>query len=178
MLAALRTVRTRPGQLSTLAAYGAAAGIAFAGAVVWGLLALLIHRQFPLVGLAIGLCIGGAVARLSPGRLATMVAGAVIAVAGCVFGTLLGQIFVLLNAQYGLSVILGHLNLVFRLFPGNVGVLGLLFYIVAALGAVREPLRTRRRSAQAALTTPGAETAAGPAHSPAAAGETPADSGA
>jgi hypothetical protein len=167
MLAGIRLVRARPGLQATLAAYGAAIGIAVAGAVVWGLLALLIHRQFPLVGLAIGLGVGAAVARFSRGRLATMVAGAIIAVAGCVFGTLLGQIFVLINAQYGLPVILGHLNLVFRAFPSNVGLLGLLFYVVAPIAALREPLRTRQRSAQAAppalaATAPGPDPAAGP----------------
>jgi uncharacterized membrane protein len=63
-------VRASPGQLSTLAAYGAAVGIAFAGAVVWGLLALLLHKQFPLVGLAIGVSVGAVVARFSRGRAA------------------------------------------------------------------------------------------------------------
>jgi hypothetical protein len=154
MLAALRTVRASPGQLSTLAAYGAAVGIAFAGAVVWGLLALLLHKQFPLVGLVIGVSVGAVVARFSRGRLVTIVAGAVIAVAGCALGTLLGQIFVLLNAQDSLSLILGHLNLVLRAYPSNVGVLGLLFYAAAAGGAIRAPLRTRQRSAQAGPPDP------------------------
>jgi hypothetical protein len=75
-----------------------------------------------------------------------IVAGAVIAVAGCALGTLLGQIFLLLSAQWSLSDIFAHLNLVARAYPSNVGWLGVLFYALAAYGAVRVPVRASRKA--------------------------------
>jgi hypothetical protein len=148
---ALRSVHTRPGQhQSTLVALAGAAGVAIAGAVVWGLVALLIHKQLSLIGLAIGLGVGGLVARFRHAHLPTIIAGAVIAVAGCALGTLLGQIFLLLSAQWSPGDIFGHLNLVARAYPTNVGWLGVLFYALAAYGAVRVPLRATRRSRQPA----------------------------
>ena len=149
--AALRMLRARPGQrLSTLAALGGAAGVAIAGAIVWGLIALLIREQLLLIGLVIGLSVGALVARFRPGHLPVTIAGAVIAVAGCALGTLLGQIFVLLDAQASLPVILSHLNEVFRDYPSNVGMLGLLFYALAAAGAIVVPLRRQQAGASAA----------------------------
>jgi hypothetical protein len=149
IFAALRLVRGKPGgRQSTLAALGAAVGVAIAGAVVWGLVALLIHRQLSLLGLVIGVGVGLVVARFRPGHWPTIVTGAVIAVAGCALGTLLGQVFLLLSAQVSLSVILGHLNLLFRAYPSNVGALGLLFYALAAYGAIRVPLQSQRRQSR------------------------------
>lgn len=149
IFAALRSVRTRPGQhQSTPVALAGAAGVAIAGAVVWGLVALLIHKQLSLIGLAIGLGVGALVTRFRPAHLPTMIAGAVIAVVGCALGTLLGQIFLLLNSQVSLSRILGHLNLVLRAYPSNVGWLGVLFYALAAYGAIRVPMQASRRSPQ------------------------------
>jgi hypothetical protein len=165
MFARLGPAQGEPGRAkSTVAALGAAAGTAIAGAIVWGLLALLIHKQLSLIGLAIGLAVGWLVARLRPRHLPTIVAGAIIAVAGCALGTLLGQIFLLLNAQVSLSVILAHLNLVLRAYPGNVGALGVLFYALAAYGAVRAPLQQRKLATDRPPPDPNAapEHAAGP----------------
>jgi hypothetical protein len=145
IFALLRSVRTRPDQhQSTLVALAGAAGVAIAGAIVWGLVALLIHKQLSLIGLAIGLGVGALVARFRHAHLPTMIAGAVIAVAGCALGTLLGQIFLLLSAQVSPGEIFGHLNLVLRAYPSNVGWLGVLFYALAAYGAIRVPLRASR----------------------------------
>lgn len=145
MQAGMGLAQGEPGRAgSTAAALGAAAGAAIAGAIVWGLIALVIHKQLSLIGLAIGLAVGWLVARFRPGHLPTIVAGAVIAVAGCALGTLLGEIFLLLDAQVDLSVILAHLNLVLREYPGNVGALGAAFYALAAYGAVRAPLQQRK----------------------------------
>jgi hypothetical protein len=140
----VRAVRARPGgRESTLAALGGAAAVAIAGALVWGLVALATHRQLSLIGLVIGLGVGALVHRFRPGSGPVIAAGAVIAVAGCALGTLLGQIFLLLSAQWSLSEIAGHLNLVARAYPSNVGWLGVLFYALAAFVAVRIPLRAR-----------------------------------
>ena len=68
-----------------------------------------------------------------------------IAVAGCALGTLLGQTFLLLQAQDSLPLIASHLDIVLRAYPGNVGALGVLFYLIpAGYSAVSVPLRSRK----------------------------------
>jgi hypothetical protein len=151
IIAGLSRMKSPPaGRQSTLAALAAATGVAVTGAVVWGLVALLIHRQLSLLGLLIGAGVGFMVARYRPGHMPAIVAGAVIAVAGCALGTLLGMVFIALNEQISLSVILHNLGPLFRAYPGNVGVLGVLFYALAAFAAIRVPLQGNRRPARMA----------------------------
>jgi hypothetical protein len=151
IFAGLSRVRVTTGRQSTLAAVAAAIGVAVAGAVLWGLVALLIHRQLSLLGLLIGAGVGSMVARYRAGHLPTIIAGAVIAVAGCALGTLLGVVFTLLKAHVAVSQILAHFSLVARsLSPGNLGLLGVLFYAVAAYAAIRVPLTGQRRAGQPA----------------------------
>jgi hypothetical protein len=137
---------------STLAALSIAAGAAIVGAAAWGLVALLVHRQLSLLSLLIGAAVGAAVARYRPGHLPTIVAGAVIAVAGCALGTLLAIVFSLLDARVSAGTIVAHASVLARAYPSAVGWLGLLFWILAAYPAVRVPLRAARRAAD----TPGA----------------------
>jgi hypothetical protein len=157
------------GSAAALAALVGATGIALAGAVAWGLVALLFHVQLSVLGVLIGAGVGATVARFRPGDLATIIAGAVLAVVGCAFGTLLGEVFYLLSQHSALPDILAHLNLVLRSFPRNVGVLGLLFYAIAAFVAIWLPWRARERP-EAAST--GAVAAASPETTAAASGET------
>jgi hypothetical protein len=156
---ALRKIRAMPSQRqSTAAALGSALGVALAGSVLWGLIALLLHIQLALLGVLIGAGVGAVVARFRPGHMPTIIAGAVIAVAGCAFGTLLGEVFYLLNQQRTMAEILGHLNAVFKAYPGNVGGLGWLFFAIAAFTAIRVPLNSRRRTgpvAPAGIGQPG-----------------------
>jgi hypothetical protein len=148
IFAGLRMIRGKSGnRQSSAVALAGAVGVALAGAVVWGLVAMLIHKQLSLLGLAIGVAVGRVVARFRAGHLPTIIAGAVIAVAGCALGTFLGQVFLLLNQGSSLSDILSNLSALLRDYPTNVGALGLLFYAIAAYGAIRVPLRTQRRSA-------------------------------
>ncbi len=151
ILAGLSRLRVATGRRSTIAALAAAVGVAIAGAVLWGLVALLIHRQLSLLGLLIGAGVGSMVARYRAGHLPTIIAGAVIAVAGCALGTLLGVVFTLLKAHVTISQILAHFSLVARsLSPGNLGLLGVLFYAVAAYAAIRVPLTGQRRAGRPA----------------------------
>ena len=133
---------------STLAALSLAAGTAIVGAAAWGLVALLIHRQLSLLSLLIGAAVGVAVARYRPGHLPTIVAGAVIAVAGCALGTLLAIVFSLLDARVSAGAIVANANVVARAYPGAVGWLGLLFWLLAAYPAVRVPFRAGRQPAK------------------------------
>jgi hypothetical protein len=142
-----RTPSRAAGKTSTLLALGLAIAAAVAGAVLWGLVALLIHRQLSLIGLLIGLGAGSAVARYRPGHRPTIVAGAIIAVAGCALGTLLAIVFTLLDEQVTLSTIVSNINVILRGYPSAVGGLGLLFWLIAAFAAVRVPLRSQRAAA-------------------------------
>jgi len=146
---------------SSLAALSIGAGAAIAGAAAWGLVALLIHRQLSLLSLLIGAAVGVAVARYRPGHVPTIVAGAVIAVAGCALGTLLAIVFTLIDARVGAGAIVAHANVVARAYPSAVGWLGLLFWVLAAYPAVRLPLRAARQpaNAPAAVLTSGNEQA-------------------
>ncbi len=128
---------------STLVALGFALLAAVTGAVLWGLVALLIHRQLSLLGLLIGAAVGFAVARYRPGHLPTIVAGAVIAVAGSALGTFLAIVFSLLNASVSLGRIGSHLSVIWHGYPSAVGWLGLLFWLIAASAAVWVPLQNR-----------------------------------
>jgi hypothetical protein len=136
-----RMAAGRASRPSTLIALVLAAAAALAGAVLWGLAALVFHRQLSLIGLLIGLGAGLAVARYRPGSVRTIVAGAVIAVIGCALGTFLAIVFSLLHAGVSVSTITGHLSTVLHAYPGAVGWLGLLFWLIAAFAAVRVPLR-------------------------------------
>ena len=138
-------------------AVGLAVVVALAGAVLWGLVAMLFNLQLSLIGLLIGAGVGAVVARYRAGHRPTIIAGAVIAVAGCALGTLLAMVFRLLKAQVPLSYILGHLtgpSGLFHYYPSEVGGLGLLFWAVAAYAAVRIPLQRQRNIARAAPLTP------------------------
>jgi len=154
----LSRMSARPGgRRSTLAALGLALLAAIAGAVLWGLAALLIHRQLSLLGLLIGASVGFAVARYRPGHVPTIVAGAVIAVAGCALGTFLAIVFSLLNAHAGVGWITSHLSLIWHGYPSAVGRLGLLFWLIAAFAAVRVPLQSRRVAARQGQLAPPAD---------------------
>lgn len=155
-LSSLRVV----GPAAVAAALGGAIGIALAGAIVWGLVGLLFHVQLSVLGVLIGAGIGTTVARFRPLRLATIIAGAVLAVAGCAFGTVLGEVFYLLSQHVALSDILGHLNVLMRSFPRNVGVLGVIFYAIAAFAAIWLPWRARGRATQSPASTASADLAA------------------
>lgn len=145
MIFGAASIAARPASRpSTLTALALATAAALAGAALWGLAALVFHRQLSLVGLLIGLGAGLAVARYRPGHVPTIVAGAVIAVVGCALGTFLAVVFALLHAGLGISWITGHLSGVLRDYPSAVGWLGLVFWLVAAYAAIRVPLRARR----------------------------------
>jgi hypothetical protein len=117
--------------------------------------AMLFKVQLSLFGALIGGGIGVVVARYRGPHWPTIAAGAVIAVAGCALGTLLGLVFVLLQAGHGLPFIFRHFggrSGLLHYYPGSVGVLGLLFWALAAFAAVMIPVRQRRRTTGSAGT--------------------------
>ncbi|MGO8959303.1 MAG: hypothetical protein ACLQFR_18335 [Streptosporangiaceae bacterium] len=142
---------------NALIAVGLAIAVALAGAVLWGLVAMLFNLQLSLIGLLIGAGVGAVVAKYRPRHRPTIIAGAVIAVAGCALGTLLAMVFKAMKAHFALSFILAHLGGPYGLlhfYPSNVGILGLLFWAVAAVAAVRIPLQSQRTAAGPAAVTP------------------------
>jgi hypothetical protein len=153
---------SRPaGKQSTLLALSLAVAAAAAGAVLWGLVALVIHRQLSLIGPLMGLGAGSSVARYRPGHRPTVIAGAVIAVAGCALGTFLAIVFTLLDEQVSLGTITSNLTIILREYPSAVGALGLLFWLIAAYAAVRVPLRSQRAAAEPQPMTDAAPSAGG-----------------
>ena len=135
-----------------------AIAVALAGAVVWGLVAILINLQLSLFGLLIGAGVGAVVAKYRAGHWPTIIAGAIIAVAGCALGTYLSMVFQELKDHFSLSFVLGHLGGgaygLLHYYPHQVGWLGLLFWAVAAYAAIRIPLQRQRSTAIAPALTP------------------------
>src|SRR5258708_26919792 len=87
-----------------------------------------------LVGLGVGTVMG----RVGGVRsTAVAVASAVLAVGGCALGSLVAEILILERHGAPMSLILAHLNFVFRLYPRAVGGLGFLFWAFAALYGYR-----------------------------------------
>jgi hypothetical protein len=105
---------------------------AVAGAFVWGLVAYLTKHQFSLVAVLLGVAVGYSAGRFRPGHAAVAAASAVLALLGCALGTFLAVVFADLGAGHRLGHVLGHLNAVTHAYPHSVGVLGLVFWLVAA----------------------------------------------
>jgi hypothetical protein len=112
---------------------------AMAGAVIWGLVAALSGHEFSFVAVAIGLAVGATIAAVRRGTadVALAAGSAVIAVAGCVLGSLLGVVFVLLRHGVTVSELLSHLNLVLHAWRSVLDVLTVVFWVIAAVAAVR-----------------------------------------
>lgn len=112
--------------------------VAIACALVWGVIAYSTKYQFSIMAILVGLAVGTVMARIgrvkSPGFA---IVSAVLAVLGCALGSLVAEILVINRHGVPLSKILAHLNIVFRFYPRDVGVLGFLFWIFAALYGYR-----------------------------------------
>ena len=120
------------GRGSTGVALLAGAAAAVACAFAWGLITYVTKHQFSLVAVLVGVAVGYAVGRFRPGQAATAVASGMLALLGCALGTFLALIFAALGAGSGLGHVLGHLNVIMRAYPHSVGVLGVVFWLLAA----------------------------------------------
>jgi hypothetical protein len=130
------------GRGSTGVALLAGAGAAVAGAFAWGLITYVTRHQFSLVAILVGVAVGYTVGRFRPGQASTAVASGVLALLGCALGTFLALIFAALAARTGRV----HLNVIMHAYPHSVGVLGVVFWLLAAflgfrtaMSAVRHP---------------------------------------
>ena len=128
----------QPGRGNIGMAVLAGAAVAIVGAVIWGLIAYSTKYQFSIMAVLVGLGVGTVMARVSGVRsMALGVASAVLAVGGCALGSLVAEILVLERHGAPMSLILAHLNVVFRVYPHAVGGLGFLFWALAALYGYR-----------------------------------------
>jgi len=112
--------------------------VAIACALVWGVIAYSTKYQFSLAAILVGLAVGTVMARI--GRVKSPVFGvasAALAVFGCALGSLVAEILVVLRHGVPMSVILAHLNIIFREYPKAVGGLGFVFWVIAALYGYR-----------------------------------------
>lgn len=132
---------SRPAQRGRLV-LAVLAGLAAAvtGAFAWGLVAYLTKHQFSLVAVVIGVAVGGAVGKFRAGDPVAAAASAVLALLGCALGAFLALVFTTLGAGIGLATILGHLNVLLSAYPHTVGILGVIFWLVAAYLAFRTAL--------------------------------------
>jgi hypothetical protein len=134
------------GRGSTGVALLAGAAAAVAGAFAWGLITYVTKHQFSLVAILVGVAVGYTVGRFRPGQAGTAVASGVLALLGCALGTFLALVFAALGARTGRV----HLNVIMHAYPHSVGVLGIVFWLLAAflgfrtaMSAVRNPRPSR-----------------------------------
>jgi len=128
----------QPGRGNIGMAVLAGAAVAIVGALIWGVIAYSTKYQFSIMAVLVGLGVGTVMARVSGVRnMALGVASAVLAVGGCALGSLVAEILILERHGAPMSLILAHLNIVFRLYPSAVGGLGFLFWAFAALYGYR-----------------------------------------
>lgn len=123
----------------------AGAGAAVAGAFAWGLITYVTKRQFSLMAVLVGVAVGYAVRRFRPGQPGAAVASGVLALLGCALGTFLALIFAALGAGTGLGNVLGQLNVIMSAYPHSVGVLGVVFWVLAAFLGFDSVRRGARR---------------------------------
>jgi hypothetical protein len=136
---------SRPARRGSMAlAVLAGLGAAVAGALAWGLVAYLTKHQFSLVAVVIGVAVGGAVGKFRAGDPVAAAASAVLALLGCALGAFLALVFTTLSAGIGLATILGHLNVLLSAYPHTVGILGVIFWLVAAYLGFRTALSGAR----------------------------------
>jgi len=127
-----------PGRGNIGMAMLAGAGVAIAGALIWGVIAYSTKYQFSIMAVLIGFAVGTVMARVGGARSPALgVASAVLAVGGCALGSLVAEILVLLRHGLPMTEILAHLNVVFRFYPTAVGGLGFVFWAIAALYGYR-----------------------------------------
>ena len=86
-----------------------------------------------------GLAVGSAVARFRHSDPIAAIASAVLAVLGCALGSFLALVFALAGAGVDVGSILGHLNLIIQAYPHSLGVLTLVFWLIAAYIGFRIP---------------------------------------
>jgi len=110
----------------------AGAGAATAGAVAWAVISYLTSHQFSLLAILVGVAVGYAVRRFRPGDAAAAAGAAAEALLGCALGTFLALVLVALGAGAGPGTILRHLNIIVNAYPGSVGALGVVFWLIAA----------------------------------------------
>lgn len=112
--------------------------VAVASALVWGVIAYTTKYQFSLMAILVGLAVGTVMARI--GRVkspAFALISAALSVFGCALGSLVAEILVINRRGVPLTEIFAHLGVVLRFYPQNVGGLGFLFWVFAALYGYR-----------------------------------------
>jgi hypothetical protein len=118
---------------------------AIVSAFVVGVLSGLINIQFAYGAILIGFAVGATMRR--HGRIPAMgLASAVVALVGSALSSVVAYITSVVDHQHvPLSYVMGHLNLVFHYLPHYIGVLGFLFWVLAAwIGWASVSCRGRR----------------------------------
>jgi hypothetical protein len=147
---------TRPRPLGDVLAVLAGFAAAVAGAFLWGLIVYSIKHQFSIAAILMGVLVGMAIGAFRPRSMAAPVAGAILAVFGCAFGDFLALIFVAVGrAGLPLGYVLGHLSVLLDVYPHTVGVLGFVFWAIAAFVGFRITMTRMQRPSVTPPPAPG-----------------------
>jgi hypothetical protein len=112
--------------------------VAIACAFAWGVISYATKYEFSIMAILVGLAVGTVMARIGRVRAPAFgVVSGLLAVFGCALGSLVAEILVINRHGVPLSFILAHLNVVFHFYPRDVGGLGFLFWVFAALYGYR-----------------------------------------
>jgi hypothetical protein len=129
---------------------------AVAGAFLWALIVYSIKHQFSIAAILMGLLVGMAIGAFRPRTMAAPVAGAILSVFGCAFGDFLALVFVAVGrGGFTLGYVLGHLNVLFDVYPHSVGALGFVFWAIAAFVGFRITMTRMQRPAAIRPPAPG-----------------------
>jgi hypothetical protein len=134
-----------PGPPHRAVALACGLGTGLGGALAWGVTAYYVHHNLTLLAVLIGPLVGCTVARLRPRDLLTAAGSALLALAACVLGRFLMELFALAGVGVTVSSILGHLGLIAIAYRYSIGASVAVSWAVAAGLAFLIPLRWAAR---------------------------------
>jgi hypothetical protein len=135
------TAPPRPARTRRAGALAGGLGAGLAGALACGVVAYYVHHNLDLLAVLIGALTGYTVARLRPRDLITAAGSALVALASCVVGRFLVELFGLAGAGVTVSSLVSHLGLLISAYRFGVGLRLVACWAIAAGLAFWIPLR-------------------------------------
>lgn len=129
----------------------AAVAAALVGAIAWAIITVVSNYRIGLVAVGIGFLVGLAIERFGGGDRRLPVAGALIALLGCMLGYLFADAHIVGKAYgFGTFDAVNHLHRVWSFYTGAFGVFDGIFYAIAAYAGYRYAQRGVLRAQAAA----------------------------
>ena len=152
---------------------------AVVGGIIWAVITVTSDYRIGVVAVGIGVLVGLAIDRFGGGDRRLPIAGAVIALLGCLLGDLIADAHIIgKQAQIGTFAMFGHPHLLWLYYKHAFRAFDAVFYAIAAYEAYQFARRGIRRAQAGAAASPAPAPAPVPAPAPAPAPEpaTPGDS--